>query len=55
MTIIIKNSSDNAEVNILLKKLKESPKKQGLRKHFGLLKREIDGLELQKQLRNEWD
>ncbi|GGD55208.1 hypothetical protein GCM10011514_19240 [Emticicia aquatilis] len=55
MTIVIKSNSKNTDVDLLLKKLKESPKKQGLRKHFGLLKRNIDGLELQKELRNEWD
>ncbi|MCA0366092.1 MAG: hypothetical protein LCH67_18790 [Bacteroidetes bacterium] len=55
MTIVVKNNSNQSEVDLILKKLKKTSKKQGLRKHFGLLKRDIDGLEVQKELRNEWD
>ncbi len=38
----------------LLGKLKKR-KKKTLAKHFGKLKRGIDGLEYQKTARNEWD
>ena len=34
---------------------KKSPGKKTLIKHFGKLKRGIDGLEYQKVVRNEWD
>jgi hypothetical protein len=37
-------------INLLAK---EAPKKT-LRKHFGKLKRDLDGLDYQKQVRNEW-
>lgn len=30
-------------------------KKKSLRKHFGKLKRDIDGLGYQKKVRDEWD
>jgi hypothetical protein len=51
MTIIIdKNNSKNI-LNILSKKLKNEPKKGNLAKHFGKLKRNIDGLKYQLELR----
>lgn len=36
------------------KKIKNLPRKN-IAKHFGALKRGIDGLEYQKSIRNEWD
>lgn len=51
MTIIIdKNNSKNI-LNILSKKLKNEPKKGNLAKHFGKLKRNLDGLKYQLELR----
>ena len=38
----------------LLGKMKKR-KKKNVAKHFGKLKRGIDGLEFQKVVRNEWD
>jgi hypothetical protein len=40
-------------INQLLSKIKK-PHKQTIAKHFGKLKRGIDGLEYQKAIRNEW-
>lgn len=51
MTIIIdKNNSKNI-LSILSKKLKNEPKKGNLSKHFGKLKRNIDGLKYQLEVR----
>lgn len=38
-----------------LQALRKAGKKGNLSKHFGKLKRGIDGLEYQKKARNEWD
>lgn len=38
---------------LLIKEKKEKPK--SLAKHLGKLKRGIDGLNYQKEVRNEWD
>jgi hypothetical protein len=40
-------------VNELLSKISKSPKKT-IAKHFGKLKRGIDGVVYQKSIRNEW-
>ena len=40
-------------INQLLSKIKKRPK-QTIAKHFGKLKRGIDGMEYQKSVRNEW-
>ena len=51
MTVKIdKNSSKNLK-QILIDKLKKKPKKGNLSKHFGKLKRNIDGLEYQIAIR----
>jgi len=42
------------DLDMLLAK-KNRPQKKTLAAHFGKLKRGLDGLEYQKQLRNEWD
>ena len=41
-------------ITSLLGKMKKR-KKKNVAKHFGKLKRGIDGLEYQKTIRNEWD
>ena len=41
-------------INSLLAKVKR-PQKKTLAAHFGKLKRGIDGVEYQKQMRNEWN
>ncbi len=51
MTLIIdKNNSKNI-ATLLSTKLKKVPKKGNLAKHFGKLKRDIDGLKYQVELR----
>jgi len=51
MTLVIdKNNSKNI-TTLLMSKLKKEPKKGNLAKHFGKLKRDIDGLKYQIELR----
>jgi hypothetical protein len=51
MTLVIdKNNSKNI-ATLLSSKLKKEPKKGNLAKHFGKLKRNIDGLKYQIELR----
>jgi hypothetical protein len=57
MVTIIKKDIKVPEIeDILAKRGKELDKKRSdkLKKHFGSLKRGIDGLEYQKNIRNEW-
>jgi len=54
MTIEIKTPVTKEKVQQAIKQIAESSGKKGLRNHFGKLKRGIDGLEYQKQIRNEW-
>lgn len=55
MTIVIdKNNSKNVS-KILTEKLKKTKKKGNLSKHFGKLKRNIDGLEYQNSMRENED
>ena len=53
MTIEIKNPGTKEKVKQAFEQLSKENEK-GLRKHFGKLKRNLDGLDYQKQLRNEW-
>ena len=51
MTLVIdKNNSKNI-ANLLSSKLKRESKKGNLAKHFGKLKRNIDGLKYQSEIR----
>ena len=52
--IIDKNNSKNV-ANILDEKLKKSKKRENLAKHFGKLKRNIDGLKYQISIRANED
>ncbi|MCG9880957.1 MAG: hypothetical protein MH472_10205 [Bacteroidia bacterium] len=51
MTIIINKDNSSNISNILNKKLKSRNKKDNLAKHFGKLKRKIDGIEYQSKIR----
>jgi len=54
MTIEIKAPVTKEKLKKAIDKLfKDSPKKT-LRKHFGQLKRDIDSLDYQKKVRDEW-
>jgi len=56
MTIIITKNTSSSKVELARKKaLKGKPKKQGIAKLFGALKRNIDGVKYQKAVRNEWN
>ena len=51
MTIIINKDNSSNISDILNKKLKSRNKKGNLAKHFGKLKRKIDGIEYQSKIR----
>lgn len=55
MTAIIKNTTPEKERDAIIERVKKQKNAKSLRKHFGSLKRQLDGLEYQKLLRNEWD
>jgi len=48
------NSKTTDDFEKLLAQMKPRPRRT-LAAHFGKLKRGLDGLEYQKQVRNEWD
>lgn len=54
MTIEIKTPVTKAKVQKALIQLSKETGKKSLRRHFGKLKRDIDGLDYQKEVRNEW-
>ena len=54
MTIEIKTPVTKEKVQQAIKELEKTSGKKGLRNHFGKLKRGIDGLDYQKQVRNDW-
>ena len=55
MTVVINKSNIKITSKILSEKLKKSEKKGNLSKHFGKLKRNIDGLKYQTTLRDNED
>ena len=55
MTIIIDKSNSKNTVKILKEKLGKNVKTGNLRKHFGELRRNIDGLEYQLAMRENED
>ena len=54
MAIEIKNPVTKEKVQQAIEQLSKETDKKNLRKHFGKLKRNIDGLDYQKQVRDEW-
>ena len=54
MTIEIKTPVTKEKVQAAINQLSKKNGKKGLRRHFGKLKRDLDGLDYQKQVRNEW-
>ena len=55
MTVVIKRKSSLREIAKAKKLLRRKKNiSQGLEKHFGALRRGIDGLSYQKEIRNEW-
>jgi hypothetical protein len=57
MVIKISKNTSKAQIQHQLKKLSRRKTKQGFdpKKYFGKLIRNLDGLEYQKSVRNEWD
>jgi hypothetical protein len=55
MTIVINKSNLKNSSKILSEKLKKSKNKGNLSKHFGKLKRNIDGLDYQTSVRENED
>jgi hypothetical protein len=54
MTIEIKTPVTKEKVQQAIEQFSKESGKKSLRKHFGKLKRNLDGLDYQKQVRNEW-
>jgi len=57
MSIKLSNRPGKEEIEKALDTLKGRAKRNGkktLEKHFGALKRGLDGLEFQKEVRNDW-
>lgn len=56
MTVVLNKKSTREQIDAAKKKLirKDGKSKRGLLKYFGALKRGLDGLEYQKEVRNEW-
>jgi hypothetical protein len=55
MVLLIKKKETKKEIDILLKKKDKSNSEGNLSKHFGKLKRNIDGLEYQLEIRKNED
>ena len=55
MVLIIKKKNTKKEIEILLEKKEKTSSKGNLSKHFGKLKRNIDGLEYQLEIRKNED
>jgi hypothetical protein len=54
MTIEIKKPVTKEKVQQAIEQLSNDFGKKNLKKHFGKLKRNLDGLDYQKQIRDEW-
>jgi hypothetical protein len=54
MIIEIKPPVTKEKVQQAIEQLSKKTGKKSLRKHLGKLKRNLDGLDYQKQVRNEW-
>lgn len=55
MTLVINKSNSKNVAKLLNDKLKKTPKKGNLTKHFGKLKRNLDGLKYQTEIRENED
>ena len=54
MIIEIKKTTPPHKLKEIIAMLSETSNNKSLRKHFGKLKRGLDGLSYQKKVRNEW-
>lgn len=55
MTLVIDKKLSLKEIKTALERIVKAKKTTGLKKHFGLSKNEIDALDFQKKIRNEWN
>ena len=55
MTLVINKSNSKNIAKLLTDKLKKTPKKGNLSKHFEKLKRNLDGLKYQTEIRENED
>lgn len=57
MTTVLKKGSDKTTIDSILKKVQKKKSSRGLdaTKYAGTVKFKLDGLDLQKQLRDEWE
>lgn len=55
MTVVIDRKISKTAIKTVLEKFVKETKKTGLKKHFGILKNDVDALKMQKELRNEWN
>jgi hypothetical protein len=54
MIIEIKKPVSKQKVTEIFARISNEGKRKSLRKHFGKLKRNLDGVTYQKKMRNEW-
>ena len=54
MIIEIKKPVTKQKVSEIFLRIANEDKKKSLRKHFGKLKRNLDGVTYQKKMRNDW-
>ena len=55
MTLVIDKKLSLKEIKTALEQIVKAKKTTGLKKHFGLSKNEIDALDFQNKIRNEWN
>lgn len=55
MTLVIDKKLSLKEIKTALEQIVKAKKATGLKKHFGLSKNEIDALDFQNKIRNEWN
>lgn len=55
MTVEIKTPVTKEKVQAAIDQLNKDGEKKSVRKHFGKLKRGLDGLSYQRQVRDEWN
>lgn len=55
MTVVLKKKSSSKQIaSAKLRLMRKQTKKTGIAQYFGALKRGLDGLTYQKDVRNEW-
>ncbi len=56
MTVVLRKNFSSKQIAMAKRKLKRKKQsKSGIGKYFGALKRGLDGMEYQNEVRNEWN